>query len=142
VLVLASSVSAMTLTGPRVYQAMAKDGLLPKQLIAKPGAPPRVALAAQGCIVLLLVFTQSFESLMHNVGAILTASTMLTAIAVVAVHKRSPVPPLALVAAGVYAVSCAGILFFSLWGSWSTIAWFIGTSAIVAVAYFMVPKRA
>lgn len=142
VLVLASSVSAMTLTGPRVYQAMAKDGLLPKTLIAAPGAPPRVALVAQGLIVFLLIGLQTFESLMKNVGAILTASTMLTAIAVFMVHKKSPVSKLALVAAAIYGASCAGILYFTLSTSMSTVYWFLGVSAVIVTAYFVLPKRA
>ena len=70
VVVLASSVSAMTLTGPRVYAAMARDGFLPKMFGAEPGKPPRAALAAQALIASLMLLTQSFGALLSNVGAI------------------------------------------------------------------------
>jgi APA family basic amino acid/polyamine antiporter len=140
VLVLSSSISAMTLTGPRVYAAMATDGLLPRAYIAKEGKPPRIALLTQTLIVLALIVSQSFESLMKNVGAILTFSTMLTAIAVFVVKARSKEAgpsAIALVAAGIYGLSSAGVLYFTLSSSLTTVWWFLGISVIVCAAYFV-----
>jgi APA family basic amino acid/polyamine antiporter len=69
-LALASSVSAMVMTGPRVYYAMARDGALPAglgRLAPRSGVPVR-ALVAQSAWSCLLVVTGTFEALLTYTG--------------------------------------------------------------------------
>ncbi len=67
---LASSVSAMVMTGPRVYYAMAGDGALPAgfaRLSSRSGVPAR-ALVAQSVWSCVLVVTGAFEALLTYTG--------------------------------------------------------------------------
>jgi APA family basic amino acid/polyamine antiporter len=69
-LALASSVSAMLMTGPRVYYAMARDGALPSGLARispRSGVPVR-ALVVQSVWSCLLVVTGTFEALLTYTG--------------------------------------------------------------------------
>jgi len=67
-----SAISAMTLVGPRVYAAMAKDGFLPRSLAATEGHPPRISVLLQSGLAIVLVFTHKLPAVLGNVGAILT----------------------------------------------------------------------
>ncbi|MFN2564074.1 MAG: APC family permease [Gemmatimonadaceae bacterium] len=67
---LASSVSAMVMTGPRVYYAMARDGALPAALarLSPTSGVPARALVAQSAWSCLLVITGAFEALLTYTG--------------------------------------------------------------------------
>jgi APA family basic amino acid/polyamine antiporter len=69
-LALASSVSAMVMTGPRVYYAMARDGALPAGLarLSSRSAVPARALVAQSAWSCVLVVTGAFEALLTYTG--------------------------------------------------------------------------
>ncbi|MFO8174915.1 MAG: amino acid permease [Longimicrobiales bacterium] len=68
-LALASSVSAMVFTGPRVYYAMARDGCLPKAF-ARTGEArvPAFSIGAQAAWSALLILTGGFEALLTYTG--------------------------------------------------------------------------
>jgi len=66
-LVLAASVSAMTIAGPRVYARMAADGELPRRFVAGV-AGPRLAIGLQCALSLSLLWTSSFVSLLTYTG--------------------------------------------------------------------------
>ncbi|MBS1152874.1 MAG: amino acid permease-associated region [Myxococcaceae bacterium] len=112
VLAFVSAMSAMIMIGPRVYSAMAKDGFLPKGFIGVDGKPPTMSVLLQGGIALVLVFTQSLKEALTNVGAILVLFAALTVLGLFRARLQGKdVKSSALVAAGVYCVSAA----FMLW---------------------------
>lgn len=69
-LALSSSVSAMIMTGPRVYYAMARDGALPAALarLSSTRAVPVRALVAQSAWSGVLVVSGTFEALLTYTG--------------------------------------------------------------------------
>lgn len=145
VVLLVSSVSAMTLIGPRVYASMANDGFLPKRFAAAPGVTPRWALLAQATLSLVLLWTQSFEALMQNVGAVLTASAALTSACVIRLQlspRFSDKPgALAVLCGCVYFVTSIGILGFSLSRS-PNAPWIVtATGVVLALAWLQQRRR-
>ena len=68
-LVLASSVSAMVMTGPRVYFAMARDHCLPAAFGRLPGSGvPAYGIAVQAAWSAVLVLTGGFEAILTYTG--------------------------------------------------------------------------
>jgi basic amino acid/polyamine antiporter, APA family len=88
-LVLAASVSALVMTGPRVYLAMAEDGLFFATLARRNrrGAPTAGALL-QGTIALVLTLTATFEALLTYVGFTLSLNAAATVLAAVVLRWR------------------------------------------------------
>ena len=96
---LASSVSAMVMTGPRIYFAMARDGLFPRpagRLHARLGTPA-AAIIAQALWSAMLIMTGTFEQLLLYTGSavVLFSSIAVMALfilrrtqATVAAHKK------------------------------------------------------
>jgi amino acid transporter len=68
----ATSVLAMTATGPRVYSQMARDRRLPQIFAAEVGVP-RVALAVQAIATIAFVWMASVKNLIDYLGLTLTA---------------------------------------------------------------------
>ncbi|MEJ2671135.1 MAG: amino acid permease [Deltaproteobacteria bacterium] len=95
-LCLLSLVSAMMMTGPRVYQAMAKDRLFFPALsrLKGPGASPANAIRLQAGLALFMVFTASFENLLIFIGFTLSLFALLTVAGLMVVKKRNPAPDL------------------------------------------------
>jgi APA family basic amino acid/polyamine antiporter len=77
-LALALCVSALTMTGPQVAAKMATDGLLPKALAGRAGKPPRLALALQLGLGLVVLWTATFDDILTYVGFTLGISTLAT----------------------------------------------------------------
>jgi APA family basic amino acid/polyamine antiporter len=94
-LALASSVSAMVMTGPRVYFAMARDGALPAglaRLAPRSGVPAR-ALVAQTGWSCLLVVTGAFDALLTYTGfAIVLFGAIAVASIFVSRRRDAPLP--------------------------------------------------
>lgn len=82
IVALLSAASAMTMIGPRVYAAMAKDGYLPKVFAGEDGRPPRWSVVLQGAIAVTVAMTTSFIKAISTVGAVLTLLAALTALGV------------------------------------------------------------
>lgn len=83
------SVSAMTAVGPRVYFAMARDGLAPRALARlSPGRVPVVAILAQGLLASLLALTGAFEILLVYIGSSLLLFNAITVLALVSMRRR------------------------------------------------------
>ena len=87
-----SSMQASVLVGPRIYQAMARDGLFPARVASsspRTGAPV-VALALQCTVALVELFTGSFDQLLgFTMFAIIAFSTLAVA-AVIVLRVRRP----------------------------------------------------
>ncbi|MCI0338296.1 MAG: amino acid permease [Acidobacteria bacterium] len=90
-LAIIGSVSAMTVVGPRVYYAMARDGLAPaifSRLGRRSGAPI-VAILVQAILSATLALTNAFQFLLNYVGSALLLFAGLTVAAVYLVRRHS-----------------------------------------------------
>lgn len=77
---LLSVISAMILTGPRIYYAMARDGLFFKGLARLTPAhkTPTRAIMLQGAVSIVMVLTSAFDKLLIYIGFTLSLAAMLT----------------------------------------------------------------
>ena len=137
---LVSSLSAMTLVGPRVYAAMAGDGFLPRQLAARSDAPPLFSVLLQSGVAILLMATQQFSVLLNNADSILTL-TSLVAVAGLGVRMGKRLPWGARVAAAIYVVASLWALVFSLLSAPSTLFWLGAIGLLSAAGYQWTRER-
>ncbi|MGH9198093.1 MAG: amino acid permease, partial [Acidimicrobiia bacterium] len=89
---IAGGVSAMVWAGPRVYWAMAEDGVFPsffKALTPGTGVPVR-AIVLQSAWTSILILTGTFEQLVIFSGFVLSVFTALTLGAVIILRRRHP----------------------------------------------------
>jgi APA family basic amino acid/polyamine antiporter len=88
-LTIIGSVSSMTAAGPRVYYAMARDGLAPAVFgrIGRRGAPA-IAIFAQAVVAITLVLTGEFETLLIYAGSALSLMAALTVTCVWVVARK------------------------------------------------------
>lgn len=86
-LALATSVSSLIMSGPRVYARMAADGYLPKWLRPE-GNGFRSAIWFQTAIGLALVWTATFKTLLTYIGFTLSLSTAAAVVGLIKL-KRS-----------------------------------------------------
>lgn len=88
---LVSSVSAMVMAGPRVYAAMADDGLF-FSVFARRGrsGAPWASVLLQGAIALLLALTSTFGALLTYIGFTLSIIAGLTVVAAIVLRRRRP----------------------------------------------------
>jgi APA family basic amino acid/polyamine antiporter len=140
---LVSSMSAMTLTGPRVYAAMAADGFLPRFLIAREGKPPSWSVVLQAALALVLVAAQELVHVMENLGAVLTLFAALTTIALLRARFARPaaakITLLPLACAALYSAFAMWMLYFGFQGRSRLLPWLsaIATAAVVGYAVTM-----
>ena len=121
IVALLSAASAMTMIGPRVYAAMARDGYLPKIFAGEDGRPPRWSVVLQGAIAVTVAMTTSFIKAMSTVGAVLTLLAALTALGVFKLQfwprpdaRPDDKPGLgALVAATIFVALSSWMLYFA-----------------------------
>ncbi len=119
VLVMVSAMSAMTLIGPRVYAAMADDGLLPAVFKTREGKPPLGSVLLQGGIAMFLLLAWSVLEVVQSASAVLMLSSGLTATAVFFAARHHKIRPMAYIAAALYIV-CVGT--FLVVGSFDSLA--------------------
>lgn len=89
---LLASLSAYILTGPRVYYAMACDGLFPAaaaRLNSKTGALTAATLA-QTAFTLLLLFSGTFKNILTYTGVGLSVSSFFVVLAIFVLRVRRP----------------------------------------------------
>ncbi len=92
-IVLVGSTSALILSGPRVYYAMARDGVFFRSLSKlnpKLGTPARAILLQAAWASVLILFFHAFERVVVYTGFALTAFTALTVIALIVLRVRRP----------------------------------------------------
>jgi APA family basic amino acid/polyamine antiporter len=92
---LAASVSAMTFAGPRVYYAMARDGVfLPAAARIHPGfRTPAVSIAAQSAWASILILSGSADALTRYTGFAVTLFATVAVAAVFVLRAREPNAP-------------------------------------------------
>lgn len=89
-LAILGSVSAMTAAGPRVYFAMAQDGLAPSVFgkLGRAGGAPTISIYSQAAVAIALVLTGEFGTLLTYVGSALSLMAALTVAGVWVVRRR------------------------------------------------------
>lgn len=92
---LLSLISVMILTGPRVYLAMARDGLFFPAVarLSGPHHTPRAAILLQAGLAILLVLTATFEKLLLFIGVTLSVFSLLTVVGLLRLRSRQPPSP-------------------------------------------------
>ncbi len=119
VLAMTSSVFAMLLAGPRVYQKMAEDGVMPS-IFKSTSGPPRIATVVQALLSIVAVFMADLLQLMKYLGLTLSACGALAVLSLWWARRRIPsAPPLRwweTLAMSVYLL----ITFAILWASRTT----------------------
>lgn len=88
---LISSVSAMTLAGPRAIQAIGEDYKVfaPLGVTTKNGLPMR-AILLQSAIAIALILTASFKSILIFAGAMLALNSLLAVLGVIVLRFTQP----------------------------------------------------
>jgi APA family basic amino acid/polyamine antiporter len=118
IVALLSATSAMTMIGPRVYAAMARDGYLPAAFAGSDNRPPLWSVLLQGALALTVAMTTSFINAIGTVGAVLTLMAALTALGVFKLQfdrrqaEKPGVP--ALIAAAIFVVLAGWMLYFAI----------------------------
>ncbi len=148
VLSMLSSASAFTVAGPFVYAAMARDGVLPARFAGRDGAPPTASIVLQSSIALVLMLTHSFDLLVENVGAVLTFTTALAALALIRARFAPPrgidgasIAPIAVASAVAYFAVSAYTLWAAAADRPARLLWIAIVLAASAVAYGLTPRR-
>jgi APA family basic amino acid/polyamine antiporter len=87
-----SVLSAMIMTGPRVYYAMAKDGIFFSQFarLSRNQCTPASSIALQAGIAILMVLTSTFNALLIYIGFTLAIFAMLTVLGMMRLRSRYP----------------------------------------------------
>ncbi len=147
---LLSVVSAMVMTGPRIYYAMAKDGLFfPIFGRLNPlRKTPASSIFLQAGIAAVMVLSASFETLLIYIGFTLSLCSMLTVVGLIRIRRREgkrkdiyqtpgyPVTPLLFIAANSW------IIFFSVKSRPVAVLFAVGTIAAgMAIYLFFAPKK-
>ncbi|MGI9455301.1 MAG: APC family permease [Aeoliella sp.] len=101
-----SSISALTMAGPRVYAKMAVDGLFPLP-VAPSGCPPRAAIALQAGLAMLVVSWITPEDQFTYLGFMLSVSAAATvaSLLIATRHEAKRPTPLQLAAAALFVVA-------------------------------------
>lgn len=140
---LLSVVSAMIMSGPRVYYAMAKDGLFFKgfQTICQERKTPKKAIYLQAVLAIAMILTATFETLLIYIGVTLSLASMLTILALMQLRRsksihiypyKTPLYPLFPL---VFLVANIGIVIFSFI-SRVEILYYAGITIILGVLFY------
>ncbi|BEQ14163.1 APC family permease [Desulfoferula mesophila] len=147
-LCLLSSLGAMTLTGPRVYYAMARDGVFFQALgrVRPSSGVPANSVWLQAAIAAFLVLTASFEALLFYIGFTLSLFAALSVVGLLVLRRRLGPPdtfrvPLYPWVPLLFIGSNAWIIVFSLAGDpWRALPGGV-TLAAGAVLYLVFRRR-
>jgi len=146
-----SAMSAMMLVGPRVYAAMAADGVLPPSLKAQEGKPPVRSVLLQGAIAIVLVLAPDVRDMLAAIGALLVLFAALTVTGLFRARfdktgRFEKPSTLSLVAAAIYGLLALWMLYFGFFrnpaGSPHWLLLWAGVLLIVtSVAYALTRQR-
>ena len=123
VLMIAASISAMVLAGPRVYYAMAQDGQFfgPLARVSPRFRTPAAAIVAQSVWSGVLVLTGTFDQLVTYTGFAVVLFSGFAVTAVFVLRRRAPQAPRPFRAWGypftpfVFAVASAAMVGNAIW---------------------------
>jgi basic amino acid/polyamine antiporter, APA family len=146
---LLSVLSAMILTGPRVYYAMSKDRLFFQVFsrLSSDRRTPAASIFLQAAIAIVMVVSASFESLLLYIGFTLSLFAMLTVIGMMRIRHHTshpadgyrtfgyPLTPLLFILGNLW------IIFFSIKSRPITALYGLGTIGLGVVAYLYFNRR-
>lgn len=138
-LVLVSSVCALSMTGPRVCDAMARDGFLPGWARWRDGTLG--GLGSVGLVTVLaaaMLLTNTFETLLNSVGVTLAIFGAMSACAVL--KLKAMTPPL-WIALAVYLLGSAWSVAGSLYAYPMTLLWALLTVAVASGFYWFARRE-
>ncbi len=146
---LVSALSAYTLIGPRVYYAMARDGLFFRFAgqVHPRFRTPSFSIVAQGICAALMALTGTFEQLLFYIGFALGIFPWMAVLGLLLLRRRDPQRdrpyrvwgyPLTPI---FFLLAMAAIMVVSFLGRPGPALWAIGTVAAGIPAYFLTPKR-
>ena len=121
VLALLTSITGMTMVGPRVYARMAEDGVLPRAFASAAGQPPRRSIALQAVLALVFLWVASLQELMSYIGWTLSVSAAATVFGLLRQRRRE----------GAAAVPCWGWPWVPL-SFLGVVTWFAIGSVVAA----------
>jgi basic amino acid/polyamine antiporter, APA family len=147
---LSASISAMTLAGPRVYYAMAQDGLfLPAAASVHPRyRTPAAAIVAQGLWSAVLVLCGSLSQLVSYTGFAVVLFSAVAVSCVFVLRRRDPAAPRPFRAwgypwaPGIFVAACAAMVVNEMIRNGATAL--VGVAVILAgvPVYFLFARRA
>jgi APA family basic amino acid/polyamine antiporter len=88
-LALATCISSMMMTGPRIYARMADDRCLPRWFCFPAHGPPRHAILLQTALALTMLWTATFQSLLTFIGFTLGLCTAGTVAGLIRFRLRA-----------------------------------------------------
>ncbi|MBN1393063.1 MAG: amino acid permease [Sedimentisphaerales bacterium] len=140
-----ATVSAFIVTGPRVYYAMAKDGLFPSiaARIGEKGQVPVYAMLAQSLFSIIILFVTDFQNLYKYASVGLSLFALLFIAAVYILRWRRPdmdrpfrLPGYPVVPAVFISVTCFMTVFaFTQW--WKPSAYSVGSILVGIPVYYL-----
>lgn len=89
-----SALSAMIMTGPRVYYAMSRDGVFFELFgrVDKNYKTPAFSIFLQATIAIIMILTSSFEKLLIYIGFTLAIFSMLTVLGLIILRLKNRAP--------------------------------------------------
>jgi len=147
-LLLISTVSAMTVAGPRVLQVIGED-IRQLGILARTNADgvPAIAIAVQSSLSILFILTSTFESVLVFSGFILALNSLVTVLGVFVLRIRQPDLPRPYRTFG-YPVTPLIYLSLTAWTLWfvlinRTIESLLGLGVILLglITYALIPRR-
>ena len=149
-LALVSSVSAMIMTGPRVYFTAGEDyPLLASLARLSPRGTPVIAIALQAGIALILLITATFETLLNYIGFTLSLFTGLTVAGIFLLRRRKDLPRAAAYRTWGYPFTPLAFILLSAWmvfhNVWNrpltSLAGIVTVGIGVGLYYIVIPKQ-
>jgi APA family basic amino acid/polyamine antiporter len=148
---LAAGINAYTFAGPRVYFAMARDGLFFRSMaqVHPRYKTPSVSIIAQAAFAILLILTGSLDALANYVGFAITLFLGVAVAAVFVLRAREPGAPRPFKTLGypitpaIYVLASAAIVLNAFYSDFRRTM--IGAAIILAgipVYYFFSRQRA
>jgi APA family basic amino acid/polyamine antiporter len=145
---LLATVNAMSMIGPRVYYAMARDGAFfsAARRVHPRWHTPWIAVLAQGLCACALILTGTFESLAYYIGFTLFLFSALSVLAIFKFRKRPgwkrsrwvdiayPLVPLIYISMSLWV-----FVYFVQLRSWEAL-WSVFTIVAGALIYQIIPK--
>ncbi|MFA6009037.1 MAG: amino acid permease [Desulfobacteraceae bacterium] len=146
---LLSVLSAMIMTGPRIYYAMSKDGVFFNAFgkLNPERKTPASSIFLQAAIAIVMVISASFETLLIYIGFTLSLFAMLTVLGLMRLRFTSPTTTAAYKTFGypitplVFILGNLWIIVFSIKSRPVAALFGLGTIAIGAVVYYLFARK-
>ena len=143
---LLSVISAMILAGPRVYYAMARDGVFIKTLakLREKHQTPAYAIVLQGSLAIIVAITASFDKLLIYIGFTLSLFAVLTVCGLIILRRRNhrrhsayktwgyPLTPMVFILGNLW------IIYYSIKNKPLTSGFGLGTIALGGLVYSVI----